>query len=104
MIEDLINEDACPEFISDLLKFVRDNMLIVEAKDRARIDEVCTEIARIMPQDLKDYQNFDSLFTILKVHEEDKKHLDVQDHQMDVQDNVSLLNVASEIILTLVTS
>jgi hypothetical protein len=82
MIENLIDEEACPEFISDLLKLVRDNMLIVEAKDRAQIGEVCTEIARIMPQDSKDYHNFRSLFTIVEAHEDDDEHVDVQDNEI----------------------
>ncbi|RBR23778.1 uncharacterized protein FIESC28_03394 [Fusarium coffeatum] len=82
MIEGLINEETCPEFISELLKFIRDRMLVVEAKDRAQIDEVCIEIARIMPRGSRDYQDFRSLFTIPTVLEDDNAHVDVQDNDL----------------------
>jgi hypothetical protein len=53
-------------------------MLVIEAKSRAPIGEVCTELAWIMPEDSNDFQDIDSLFTILQVREDDKEHVGVQ--------------------------
>ena len=53
-------------------------MLIIEANDRAPIGVVCSELAHIMPEDSNDFQDIDSLFTILQVHEADKEHVGVQ--------------------------
>lgn len=45
-------------------------MLVVEAKDRAQIGEVCREIERIMPQQLPTFHNIEVLFKMIEVDEE----------------------------------
>ncbi|KAJ4115390.1 hypothetical protein NW768_011242 [Fusarium equiseti] len=86
LIKDLIKEKTCPEFIRKLLKFIRRKMLIIQSQNRARIDEVCTELARIMPKDLTSLRNMDSLFTILDDHEDDKQQLGIPESEIALRD------------------
>lgn len=61
---------TCPKFVRKLLKFIHHKMLVVEAKDRAQIGEVCREIERIMPQHLPTFHNIEVLFKMIEVDEE----------------------------------
>jgi hypothetical protein len=65
----------CPEFIIDLLDLVRKDMLVVEAKKRAQISQVCSELVRIMPLPPKTSHNIEDLFIVLKVNQEDREHV-----------------------------